>query len=134
MSSSPNGTTTGQIAAAISNDVVRVLHAQTGRGPTHARTTISGDLVVCMLADTLTVGERTLVENGQEQSVLDTRKLYQNAMREDLTAAVETHTGRRVIAFMSDNHIDPDTAVEAFILEPQATADSALSPRAAGSG
>ena len=89
---------------------MRVLHAQTGRGPTFAKTTISGDLVVCVLADTLTVGERTLVENGQAQSVLDTRKLYQKAMRPDLTAAVETHTGRKVIAFMSDNHIDPDTA------------------------
>jgi uncharacterized protein YbcI len=125
MSSSPNGTTTGSMAAAISNDVVRVLHAQTGRGPTFAKTTISGDLVVCMLADTLTVGERTLVDDGQAQSVLDTRKLYQNAMRTDLTAAVETHTGRKVIAFMSDNHIDPDTAVEAFILEPQPRSDPA---------
>ena len=119
MSSSPDGVSTGQVAATISNDVVRVLHAQTGRGPTFVRTTISGDLVVCALADTLTVGERTLVENGQAQSVLDTRKLYQMAMRQDLTAAVETHTGRRVIAFMSDNHIDPDSAVEAFILEPR---------------
>jgi hypothetical protein len=66
--------------------------------------------------------------------VIATRKLFQNAMRLDLTAAVETHTGRRVIAFMSDNHNDPDTAVEAFILEPRATADGALSPRPAASG
>jgi uncharacterized protein YbcI len=61
MSSSPDQARTGQTAAAISNDVVRILHAQTGRGPTFAKTTISGDLVVCVLADTLTVGERTLV-------------------------------------------------------------------------
>jgi hypothetical protein len=31
---------------------------------------------------------------------------------------VELHTGRRVIAFMSENHIDPDVAIEAFLLEP----------------
>jgi uncharacterized protein YbcI len=123
MSGSPDGTTTGQVAAAISNDVVRVLHARTGRGPTFAKTTVAGDLVVCMLADTLTVGERTLVEDGHPHAVLETRRLYQQAMRADLTAAVERHTGRRVIAFMSDNHIDPDTAIEAFILEPRANPD-----------
>ena len=94
MSVSPEVPNTGQIAAAISNDVVRVLHAQTGRGPTHARTTISGDLVICVLADTLTVGERTLVASGQAQSVLDTRSLYQKAMRPELTAAVEILTHR----------------------------------------
>jgi uncharacterized protein YbcI len=98
---------------------VRILHARTGRGPTRARTTISGDLVVCVLEDTLTVGERTLVKAGQGQTVLDVRKRYQAAMRGDLTGMVEAHTGRKVIAFMSDNHIDPDAAIEAFVLEPQ---------------
>ena len=121
MSSSPDVSTDGQTLAAISNAVVRILHARTGRGPTQARTTISGDLVVCVVRDTLTVGERTLVDNGQEQTVLDVRKLYQMAMREDLSEAVETHTGRKVIAFMSDNNIDPDTAIEAFILQPETT-------------
>jgi hypothetical protein len=28
-------------------------------------------------------------------------------------------TERKVIAFMSSNHIDPDLAVEVFVLEPQ---------------
>ena len=125
MNSSPDVSTHGQTLAAISNAVVRILHARTGRGPTEARTTISGDLVVCVVRDTLTVGERTLVDNGQEQTVLDVRKLYQMAMRQDLSAAVETHTGRKVIAFMSDNNIDPDTAIEAFILEPEASASDA---------
>jgi len=109
----------GQIAAAISNEVVGVLRRQTGRGPTISKTTISEDLVVCVLADTLTVGERTLVDGGHAQSVVDTRRLYQAVIRPALTAAVETHTGRTVIAVLSDNHIDPDTAIEAFILEPR---------------
>jgi uncharacterized protein YbcI len=117
VSSSPPARPTGEIASAISTDIVRILHAQTGRGPTRARTTISGDLVVCLLHDTLTTGERTLVNAGNAQTVLDVRKQYQAAMRNDLTGAVEIHTGRKVIAFMSDNHIDPDTAVEAFVLE-----------------
>jgi uncharacterized protein YbcI len=112
-------TSTGQVAAAISNDVVRVLHDQTGRGPTQARTTINGELIVCVLHDTLTTGERTLVDAGHEQTVLETRKLYQMAMRRQLVGIIETHTGREVVAFMSDNHIDPDAAVEVFLLAPQ---------------
>ena len=50
--------------------------------------------------------------------MLGTRKAFQNAMREELVAGVEEITGRRVIAFMSDNHLEPDMAIEAFVLEP----------------
>jgi len=37
----------------------------------------------------------------------------------DVSKEIEQLTGRKVIGFMSDNHIDPDLAVEVFILEPQ---------------
>ena len=43
-------------------------------------------------------------------------------MRDDLVAIVERRLGRTVLAFMSQNHIDPDLAVEVFILEPPAAA------------
>ena len=33
---------------------------------------------------------------------------------------VESISGRSVSAFMSNNHIDPDLAVETFVLEPRA--------------
>ena len=71
-----------------------------------------------VLADTLTKGERSLVGKGMSDHVLETRKRYQMAMREHLIGIVENNTGRKVIAFMSDNHIDPDVAAEVFILEP----------------
>jgi len=90
-----------------------------GRGPTHAKSTINGHLIVCTLEDTLTVGERTLVDTGHAQTVLDTRKLYRHAMRDELTEAVERLAGRKAIAFLSDNHINPDTGIEAFTMRPQ---------------
>jgi len=69
--------------------------------------------------------ERTLASNGDGQFVIDMRHRFQLAMQEDLVAAVEELSERKVIAFMSDNHINPDMAVEIFILEPQAeTADA----------
>jgi hypothetical protein len=38
-------------------------------------------------------------------------------MEADFRAAVERITGRRVLAFISGNHIEPDVAAEVFILD-----------------
>jgi uncharacterized protein YbcI len=118
----------GAVAARISNSVVHLLHEYTGRGPTKARTDINPNSVMVILADTLTKGERVLVDNGQPELVLQTRQAFQQLMREDMVAAVEGLMDRKVIAFMSENHIDPDMAAEIFVLEP--TSDEALPDRA----
>ena len=115
---------TGSVAATISNAAVRLLSEYTGRGPTKARTTISRDLVVIVLADTMTKAERTLATNGDARFVLDMRHRFQHAMQDDLVGAVESATERKVLAFMSGNHIEPDMAAEVFILEPQLQPDA----------
>ena len=109
-------------AAMISTSTVQLLHEYTGRGPTKAKTLINQNVVTILLADTLTAGERKLVENGHADRVLELRHDYQLVMRDDLVAIVERQLGRKVIAFMSQNHIDPDLAVEVFVLEPAETA------------
>jgi hypothetical protein len=38
-------------------------------------------------------------------------------MRDECTVALEELTGRRVLAFMSANHIDPDLGAEIFVLD-----------------
>lgn len=108
----------GELAASISNAIVQVLNQYTGRGPTKARTYIYDDLISVVLRDTLTRGERSLVSDGRRDLVLHTRKAYQDAMGADLVAVVEGLSGRTVQAFLSDNHIDPDVAIESFVLEP----------------
>jgi uncharacterized protein YbcI len=105
------------LAVAISNAVVQVVRDHTGRGPTQARTYMADDLVTCVLRDTLTKGERTLVEHGRHKQVLDTRAEWQDTMESELTDAVEALTERKVIAYLSQNHIDPDLGVETFVLE-----------------
>jgi uncharacterized protein YbcI len=109
-------------AAMISTGTVQVLHDYTGRGPTKAKTMINDDLVTVLLADTLTKGERKLVETGHPDRVVGLRHDFQLAMRDDLIAIVERQLKRKVIAFMSQNHIDPDLAVEVFVLEPSVAA------------
>ena len=108
----------GSIAAAISNHVVRTMSEYTGRGPTKARTHINDGLVIVVLQDTLTKGERSLVGGNLDELVLTARKAFQGTMRDDLIRGAETILGRKVVAFMSDNHIDPDVAVEVFLLAP----------------
>ena len=112
--------TEGTLGGAISDEIVSLLHRYTGRGPTEARTYVHDNLIVCLLGDSLTKAEQSLVTGGHYASVLDTRSLFQRTMRADYTEAVERLSGRTVIAFMSQNHIDPDLAVEVFVLEPGA--------------
>ena len=115
--SSTEHVSTGSVAAAISSATVKLLHEYTGRGPTKARTYMDGDLITVVLKDTLTMGERSLVRDGQVALVIATRKAFQRTMGSQLIAAVERNSGRKVQAFLSDNHIDPDIAVESFVLE-----------------
>ena len=42
-------------------------------------------------------------------------------MRDRFVAEVEQLVGRKVIGFLSQVHVDPDLAVETFILEPAPT-------------
>jgi uncharacterized protein YbcI len=110
--------TGGELLAAISTTVVRVVADYTGRGPTRARTFINGDWIFVAVQDGLTKGERKLIAIGRDDFVLATRKTFQSAMREELSREVETLTGRTVIAFLSDNHVDPDIGLEAMLLAP----------------
>jgi uncharacterized protein YbcI len=116
--------------ATISNAFVRLLAEYTGRGPTRARTYIHDDLVAVVLHDGLTRGERSLVRDGRATEVLRTRKAYQDTMRKDLVAIVETVMQRKVYAFLSDNHLEPDVAVESFVLVPADADPSALNGEA----
>jgi uncharacterized protein YbcI len=104
--------------------MVGLLSRYTGRGATSAWTTIAQDLVVCVLGDALTKGEKTLVKHGNGDAVLDLRKAYQESMADEAIHAIEELTGRRVAAFMSNNHIDPDLGVEIFVLQPDGNGDS----------
>jgi len=108
----------GSPSAEISRSAVQLLREYTGRGPTRARTTINTDSVMIVLGDILTKGERKLVDSGKAERVLAVRHDFQMVMREDLVALVERTLDRKVIAFMCDDHLDPELAVEVFILEP----------------
>jgi len=109
----------GQRLARISTELVQ-LHARFyGKGPTKAKTHIVDDLVVCILQGGFTTVERTLLDAGDREPVHAIRHSFQNAMESEFRDVVERATGRSVIAYMSEIHLDEDLAVELFVLEPE---------------
>ena len=107
------------LSADISRLIVQTLHDYSGRGPTKAQTVVGRNSIHCVLGDSLTRAERTLADSGHGEQVLLSRRYMQDAMRAQLVTEVEKLTERRVVAFLSDNHINPDMAVESFVLEPE---------------
>jgi uncharacterized protein YbcI len=114
----------GRQALAIGNAITHLHREYYGRGATTTRTVMQRNYVVVFLEDIYTPLERTLIEAGDIDNVRDTRQAFQLAMRERFTEAVEGIAKRKVTAFMSQVHIDPDMAAEIFVLEPQDTDNS----------
>ena len=82
---------------------------------------IGHDHVVSFLEDIYLPVERTLVDAGETEAVIEVRLAFQRAMESRFTECVEEATGRKVRAFLSQVHIDPDLSVEIFVLERDAT-------------
>lgn len=121
MTEAPDQNGPGKQALEIGNAITRLHREHYGRGASTTRTVFQREYVAAFLHDIYTPVERTLIEDGQQQGVKETRQLFQMAMRERFTKAVEEITGRKVIAFMSQVHFDPDMAAEIFVLEPEST-------------
>ena len=117
MTSPDASRTDGPLSAEITKAVVGVYRDYTGRGPTKARTFLNENTVHVLLEETMTTAEHQLAVDGEEEFVLDIRRKFQKTMRDDLVAAVEELGGRKVVAFMSDNTVEPDMALESFVLE-----------------
>ena len=121
MSEVESGRPEGVVAAAISRLLVATTAEFTGRGPTKAKTSFGSDVITIVLEDTLTKAERGLVRDGFAGEVVAMRRAFQCTMAPTLIEGIEKITGRSVAAFLSDSHIDPDIAVETFVLTPPGT-------------
>lgn len=107
----------GELNAAVTREVVRIHSANLGRGPKKSFSHHSGSVVITIMQEVMTQAEQSLAAGGEGDAVLAMRRLAQRTMAEEMKATVERLTARRVIAFMSDNHLEPDMAVEVFILD-----------------
>jgi uncharacterized protein YbcI len=108
----------GETLAEISNALVGLHKRYYGKGPVRAKTFLVDNTVICLLEGGFTIVERTLIDIGRDQVVRELRHNFQLAMQTQYTEVVESRLGRRVVAYMSQVHTDPDIAVELFMLEP----------------
>jgi uncharacterized protein YbcI len=104
----------------ISDEIAAIHRESYGEAVAAIETHILDDLVVCVLDINLLPHERTLLEHGRsEESIKTVRKEFQESIGATFSAAVEHMTGRRVIAFLSETHVDPAFSVEFFRLAPR---------------
>jgi uncharacterized protein YbcI len=106
-------------AVEISNQLTRSHREHFGRGAGNVKTVIQKGFVITFLEDIYTPIEKTLISGGHEQLVIDCRFAFQQMMRDNYVGVIESVTGRKVRAFLSQNHIDPAIATEMFVLEPE---------------
>jgi uncharacterized protein YbcI len=108
----------GEQLAAVTNGIVQLFREYYGRGPTKAKSYILDDrIVVCVLEDTMTTVEQTLVKNGDNDMVRKVRLKFHEVMALEFKTVVEKAMGRRVAAYHSQLTMEPDMGFEFFVLE-----------------
>jgi uncharacterized protein YbcI len=108
----------GRLLAQISTSIVGILRERYGRGPMKAKTYALDDIVVVVMRGSgFTALEQTHMDSGQPGRVVAMREEFQEVMAERYKATIESLTGRKVTAFLSQAHIDPDITVEMFFMD-----------------
>ena len=92
-----------------------------GREPVNAKSRMMGDdLLACVLGGVYNDVEKTMIELERSAIVQETRSAFQTAMQQRFIYEVERLSGRRVLAFISNQHIGPDMEIELFVLAARA--------------
>ena len=108
----------GSLLAAISNSIVALLRDHYGRGPMRAKTYALDDIIVCVLRDSgFSAIEQTMMDSGEPERVVDMREDFQRVMAERYKDTIEKLTNRKVVAFLSQAHVEPDITMEVFFVD-----------------
>lgn len=114
--------------------MARIKRDYYGRGPARARTYIYDRFVFSVLDDVLTPAEQALKEAGRVQRVRRTRLAFEAVMTRTFTTAVEERTAATVIGYHSQVAVDPDLALEIFVLDHPPHPESDPGPARHGDG
>jgi uncharacterized protein YbcI len=112
------GLTGGRLLAQISTGIVAILREHYGRGPMKAKTYALDDIIVVVMRGSgFTALEQTHMDSGQPSRVVAMREEFQEVMAERYKGMIEELTGRKVVAFVSQAHVQPDITVEMFFVD-----------------
>jgi uncharacterized protein YbcI len=108
----------GRLLSEITNRIVSLMREHYGRGPIKAKTYLLDNLIVCVLTDGgFTAIERTMMEGHEPERVLEMRRDFQRVMKVRYTEMIEELTRRKVLAFLSQAHVEPDLTIEMFLMD-----------------
>jgi uncharacterized protein YbcI len=107
----------GRLLAEITDQLVQLMREHYWRGPMKAKTYVLDNVIVCVLSDGFIALEQTMMEGGESERVLDMRRGFERLMKTQYTAVIEDLTGRKVLAFLSQAHVEPDLTVEMFLMD-----------------
>jgi uncharacterized protein YbcI len=108
----------GRLLAAISTSVVAILHDHYGRGPMKAKTYVLDDIIVVVMRGSgFTPLEQTIMDSGHPDRVVAMREDFQQVMARRYEQTIEALTGRKVLAFLSQAHVEPDITMEIFFVD-----------------
>jgi uncharacterized protein YbcI len=120
----------GELQAALSNAIVRIMRDFYGKGAARSRTTIFDEYVFVVLEDVLTTAEMTLRNGGAGELVRKVRMRFEDVMTSAFVGEVERLTGRTVVAYHSQVVLEPPSCFEIFVLDP--TQEGIGAPEEAG--
>jgi uncharacterized protein YbcI len=125
----------GRLLSEITNRIVSLMREHYGRGPIKAKTYVLDNLIVCVLSDGgFTAIERTMMGGGEPERVLEMRRDFQRMMKVRYSEMIEAFTGRKVLAFLSQAHVEPDLTVEMFLMDAPLAGFGALELADLGDG
>jgi uncharacterized protein YbcI len=108
----------GRLLAQISTNIVAILREHYGRGPMKAKTYALDDIIVVVMRGSgFTALEQTIMDSGQPGRVVAMREEFQSVMAQRYKETIEQLTGRKVVAFLSQAHVEPDITVEMFFVD-----------------
>jgi uncharacterized protein YbcI len=108
----------GPLLAMISTRIVGILREHYGRGPMKAKTYQLDDIIVVVMRGSgFTPLEQTIMDSGEPERVIAMREDFQRVMATRYKETIKELTGRSVVAFLSQAHVEPDITMEIFFVD-----------------
>src|SRR6202022_3872349 len=103
---------------ATSTSIGGILREHYGRGPMKAKTYALDDIIVVVMRGSgFTALEQTIMDSGHPDRVIAMREAFKRVMAVRNKQTIEELTPRRVLAFLSQAHVEPDITMEIFFID-----------------
>jgi uncharacterized protein YbcI len=108
----------GHLLTAISTSIVGILREHYGRGPMKAKTYVLDDIIIVVMRGSgFTPVEKTIMDSGEPDRVIAMREDFQRVMAKRYEQTIGELTGRKVLAFLSQAHVEPHITMEIFFVD-----------------